>query len=155
MTDFQKMISDALPNYMRDLETCVNIDCGTHNKTGVDAIGKIMHERFRAFGADVTSFPHGKYGDCLYGRWRGKGTARIVMIGHMDTVYIDGTASQNPFRKLAGRLKGPGVGDMKSGLLSGLYAAYAIVQSGFENFAEIGLFCNSEEEVGSPVSRNL
>jgi glutamate carboxypeptidase len=44
---------------------------------------------------------------------------------------------------------------MKSGLLSGLYVAHAIVQSGFDNFGEIGLFCNSEEETGSPVSSQL
>ena len=155
MTDFSKLISDLMPSYMCDLETFVNTDCGTHNKAGVDAIGKIMQERFREFGAEVSVFPSKEFGDCIYGRWRGKGTARIVMIGHMDTVYIDGTAKENPFRKIAGQLKGPGVGDMKSGLLSGLYAARAIMQSGFENFGEIGLFCNSEEEVGSPFSHEV
>jgi glutamate carboxypeptidase len=155
MTDFQASIAARLPDYLRDLETLVNTDCGTHNKAGVDAVAHIVRERMREFGAEITDFPQEQYGDCLYGRWKGRGKARIIMIGHMDTVYSDGTAAQFPFHKLGARLKGPGVGDMKSGLLTGLYAARAIVKSGFDDFAEVGLFCNSEEEVGSPVSREL
>jgi glutamate carboxypeptidase len=160
MTDFQAILAAVLPDYVRDLETLVNTDCGTHNKAGVDAVARVVRERARAFGAEVVDFPQDKFGDMLYARWRGRGPstssgARVVMIGHMDTVYSDGTAAQLPFHKLGSRLKGPGVNDMKSGLLSGLYAARAVIQSGFDNFAEIGLFCNSEEEGGSPVSRGV
>ena len=151
MTDFKI----DFEKYMRDLESLVNIDCGTHNKAGVDAVGKIMQERFREFGADVSIFPQEYYGDCIYGRWRGNGTARIFLIGHMDTVYPDGTVAQHRMHREGLVLKGPGVSDMKSGLLSAVYAAHAVVKSGFDNFAEIGVFCNSEEEVGSPVSRDV
>ncbi len=153
--DFSTHLTARLPAYLHDLETLVNIDCGTSNKAGVDAVARVLRERFQQFGAEVLDFPQAQYGDCIYGRWRGRGDARIVMIGHMDTVYADGTAAQYPFRKLGTRLKGPGVNDMKSGLLAGLYAASAVVQVGFDQFAEIGLFCNSDEEVGSPVSRAL
>ena len=155
MTDFATLLSAWLPDYLRDLETLVNTDCGTHNKAGVDAVARVVRERMRAFGAEVLDFPQTQFGDMLYARWHGRGAARVVMIGHMDTVYSDGTAAQLPFHKLGSRYKGPGSNDMKSGLLSGLYAARAIVQSGFDQFAEIGLFCNSEEEVGSPFSRGL
>jgi len=160
------ILTSYLPDYLHDLETLVNTDCGTHNKAGVDAVARVVRARMRAFGAEVIDFPQTQFGDMLYARWRGPSpfgsaqggsgrTARIVMIGHLDTVYSDGTAAQLPFHKLGARYKGPGVNDMKSGLLSGLYAARALVQSGFDDFAEIGLFCNSEEEVGSPVSRGL
>jgi glutamate carboxypeptidase len=155
MTDFSKMITEALPHYWRDLETLVNIDCGTHNKAGVDVVARLVRTRMIEFGAEVLDFPHAQYGDMLYARWRGKGTARILLIGHMDTVYPDGTASQYPFRRLAGRALGPGVNDMKAGLLSGLYALNAVVRAGFDQFAEIGMFCNSEEEIGSPAARAL
>ena len=153
MTDFLSLISADLPNYLRDLETLVNIDCGTHNKAGVDAVARVVRERFREFGAEVIDLPQEKYGDMLYARWRGKGAARIVMIGHMDTVYSDGSAAQFPFHRRGTHLMGPGVNDMKSGLLAGIYAARAVAQSGLNQFVEIGMFCNSEEEVGSPVSR--
>jgi glutamate carboxypeptidase len=133
----------------------VNTDCGTQNKAGVDRIAFAMRDRFRDFGAEVEYFPQTEYGDCLYGRWRGKGKARILLIGHMDTVYSDGAPGQFPFRRRGSRLMGPGVNDMKAGLLNGLYALHGLVESGFDAFEEIGLFCNSEEEVGSPVSREL
>ena len=158
MNNFVSILSSYLPDYLRDLETLVNTDCGTHNKAGVDAVARVVRARMRAFGAEVLDFPQDKFGDMLYARWRWRrvtDTARVVMIGHMDTVYSDGTAAQLPVSQTRLALKGPGVNDMKSGLLSGLYAARAIVQSGFDQFAEIGLFCNSEEEVGSPVSRGL
>ncbi len=160
MTDFAALLSSAFPAYLHDLETLVNIDCGTHNKVGVDTVGRIVQERLREFGADVTAFPQKEYGDCLYGRWEGKGPSassgtRLLLIGHMDTVYSDGTVQKFPFRRGGSRALGPGVSDMKSGLLNGLYAIHALVQSGFDDFAEIGLFCNSEEEIGSPVAREL
>jgi glutamate carboxypeptidase len=155
MADFTALFAPVLPDYLRDLETLVNLDCGTHNKAGVDQVARVMRERFRALGAEVTDFPQTQYGDMLYGRWKGRGKARIVMIGHMDTVFSDGTAKQFSFHKRGSRYMGAGVGDMKSGLLSGLYAAHAVAQSGFDQFGEIGLFCNSEEEIGSPASRPL
>ena len=155
MTDFLSLISADLPNYLRDLETLVNLDCGTHNKAGVDAVARLIRERLREFGAQVNDLPQEKYGDMLYARWRGNGAARILLIGHMDTVYSDGTAAQLPFHRRGAHLMGPGVNDMKSGLLAGIYAARAVTQAGFDAFAEIGIFCNSEEEVGSPVSREL
>ncbi len=155
MSDFVSLLQSALPNYLRDLEAMVNTDCGTHNKAGVDAIARLARERALAFGAEVIDFPQTQYGNMLYARWRGKGTARIVMVGHMDTVYSDGKTKEFPYRRVAGKAMGCGVIDMKSGLLNGVYAAHALVQSGFENFGEIGFFFNSEEEVGSPVAKEI
>ncbi len=155
MADLVQDISTVLPAYLHDLETLVNIDCGTHDKAGVDAVGRVVRERMMEFGADVTAFPQEQYGDMLYARWRGRGNARILCIAHLDTVYSEGTASQFPFRRRGSRALGPGVNDMKSGLLAGLYGIRALIASGFDLFAEIGLFCNSEEEIGSPVSHTL
>ncbi len=155
MTDFSAMLLTTLPRYLDDLETLVNLDCGTHNKAGVDTVARLMRDRFQEFGAKVVTLPHEKYGDCLYGFWRGRGRARILLIGHMDTVYSDGTPSQYPFRRKGARGMGAGICDMKSGLLNGVYALHAVVASGFDDYAEIGMFCNSEEEIGSPISRDL
>ena len=153
MTDLTALLAANLPAYLRDLETLVNTECGTHNKAGVDSVARRMADRFREFGAQVTPVPQTKYGDMVYGFWRGKGKARVLLIGHMDTVYSDGTAAQFPFRRRGPHLMGAGVNDKKGGLHNGLYAVRAVVQSGFDQFGEIGIFCNSEEEIGSPASR--
>ncbi|MBI5650627.1 MAG: M20 family metallopeptidase [Chloroflexi bacterium] len=155
MSDFISLLVASLPNYLRDLETVVNADCGTYTKPGVDQVARLLRARAREFGAEVIDFPQTEYGDMLYARWRGAGRARIVMIGHTDTVYSEGKSNEFPFRRVAGRAHGCGVIDMKSGLLNGFYAMHALARAGFDRFAEIGIFCNSEEEIGSPVSREL
>ncbi len=144
-----------LPNYMADLRTLVELDCGTHNKAGVDRAGAIIAALLEASGCQVERIPLDTYGDCVVGRLRGRGRLRLMLLGHLDTVYPDGTAAQRPLRIEGDRAYGPGVSDMKSGLLTGVYALRALQAAGFDDFAEIVFFCNSEEEVGSPASRHL
>jgi glutamate carboxypeptidase len=81
----------------------------------------------------------------------------VLLSGHADTVYPDGTAAARPLRASADDpnvLVGPGVCDMKTGLLSALYAVAALRALGLDDWEEVGLICGSEEEVGSPVSRH-
>jgi len=74
------------------------------------------------------------------------------MVGHMDTVFPEGTVAERPFRIDGERAFGPGVSDMKGGLLGGLYAVRALQQTGFRDFASINYVCNPDEEIGSPFS---
>jgi glutamate carboxypeptidase len=109
-----------------DLRVLVNLDCGTSNKAGVDAAGRIFRQRLERAGALMEEFPLETYGNCLMGTWRGNGRARILLSGHLDTVYPDGTAAARPMRTEGKHILGPGVSDMKSGLLAGLYAIRAL-----------------------------
>ena len=70
----------------------------------------------------------------------------------MDTVFDEGTAAARPFRIEGRTAFGPGVSDMKGGLLAGLYAVRCLRQAGFEDFERITYVCNPDEEVGSPFS---
>jgi glutamate carboxypeptidase len=149
------LFSHEYSNYLRDLEALVNVDCGTYNKGGVDRIVAYVKTLAARSGATIEEFPQTAYGDCLHLRIKGTGRAKIFMIGHTDTVYPDGTVAQFPFRRANGRIFGPGTNDMKAGLLAGLYAMKILRAAGFEDFAELGLFVNSEEEIGSPVSRTI
>ena len=83
------------------------------------------------------------------------GKARILLVGHLDTVFPDGTVAERPMRLEGQRVFGPGVSDMKAGLLAGLYAVRALRHFGFDDFARIDFFVNTEEEEGSPRSRFL
>jgi glutamate carboxypeptidase len=148
-------LRSQLPRFLADLQILVNVDCGTANKAGVDAVGRLFREQLRATGCELTGFPLADYGDCLLATWRGSGQARILLSGHLDTVYPEGTVAARPMRIEGGRIYGPGANDMKAGLLAGLYAVRALQQAGFEDFERIDFFANTDEEVGSPASANL
>ena len=76
----------------------------------------------------------------------------MLLIGHMDTVFDDGTAAERPFRIDGTIAHGPGVSDMKGGLLTGFTAVEVLRDSGFDAFGEITFVCNPDEEIGSPFS---
>lgn len=142
----------ALPEYLRDLEEIVNIDSGTPHKAGVDAVGRAMERRLLALGCEVRRLPEERYGDNLVGTLRGRGAGRYVLVGHMDTVYPEGTAALRPFRIEGDWAHGPGTSDMKNGLLGALYAMKALEQTRPDAFGELVFFLNTDEEIGSPSS---
>jgi glutamate carboxypeptidase len=78
---------------------------------------------------------------------------RVLLIGHLDTVFDPGTAAERPFRMDDDTAFGPGVTDMKSGLLAGLYALKAIIAGrGGLPFERLVFIANPDEEIGSPTS---
>ena len=78
---------------------------------------------------------------------------RVLLIGHMDTVFDPGTVAERPYRVDDGVAYGPGVTDMKSGLLAGLYALKAIItERGGVPFERLVFIANPDEEIGSPTS---
>lgn len=155
MKDISTWLQAHLPEFLDDLRALVSIDCGTTNKAGVDAVGRLFRDRLRAAGFELTEFPLTDYGDCLLATLRGSGRARILLLGHLDTVYPDGTVAERPMRIEGRRIFGPGANDMKAGLLAGLYAVRALQHVGFRDFARIEFFVNTDEEVGSPASQPL
>ena len=158
MTDIhaiQTWLQAQLPEYLDDLQALVEVDCGTGNKTGVDAVGELFRDRLRAADFELTEFPLTDYGDCCLATLRGTGQARILLLGHLDTVFPDGTVAERPMRFEGRHILGPGVSDMKAGLLTGLYAVRALQHIDFHDFARVDFFVNTEEEVGSPASQRL
>jgi glutamate carboxypeptidase len=138
-----------------DLQTIVNIDSGTHHKAGVDQVAAWMKGRLEASGCGVTVQPQREFGNHVYATRRGSGKARVLVIGHLDTVFPEGEPERRPFTIKDGRALGPGVLDMKSGLLLGVYALDLLTFLNAENFASITFLCNSDEEIGSPSSKPL
>ena len=76
-----------------------------------------------------------------------------LLVGHIDTVWPIGTLAHMPVRSEAGRLHGPGVYDMKGGLVQAIYALRAIEALGLKLSSPVTLFVNTDEEIGSPHSR--
>src|SRR5215210_5354184 len=152
-------VAAAEPSYLVDLERLVNIDCGSYTPAGVDEIGRFVAEFLAADGASVETRPDParRFGATVIGTWAGAdttpGAPRILMIGHMDTVFDPGTAAARPFAiDPDGIAHGPGVTDMKSGLLAGLYAIRALRGVAPLPFERLTFVANPDEEIGSPTS---
>jgi len=143
-------ISTAEPDFLADLERLVNIDSGSYTKAGVDEVGRWVGGALRGLGADVAIEANAELGDTVVGRLAGAAGPRVLLIGHLDTVFAPGTAAQRPFGTRDGRARGPGVTDMKAGLLCGLYALRALAALG--PLPRLVFIANPDEEIGSPAS---
>lgn len=128
------------------------------NKAAVDACVSLAASRARELGGRVKLHHQRGYGDLLEARFGTKSRAgvknRVLLLGHLDTVWPIGTLKTMPCRVKDGRLWGPGTFDMKVGAAMAFTALEMLVEAGLpEGGKEIVLLLNSEEEIGSPVSR--
>jgi glutamate carboxypeptidase len=153
----REVIERAHDAYLADLERLVNTDCGSYTKAGVDTIGRWTMEHLRAMGAaSVCSHANDQdLGETVVAEFAGTDPdgPTLLCIGHMDTVFDPGTAAERPFSIQGGIATGPGVTDMKSGLLTGLHAIAAVreVLAGLP-LGRLVFVANPDEEIGSPVS---
>jgi glutamate carboxypeptidase len=144
--------------FVDSLAEMVNIDCGSFSPRGVNRIADLCEERFHTGGWEVERVVNRPaegdppLGDLLIGRLSGGGSPRVLLLSHMDTVFSEGTAEERPFRIDGDRCYGPGVSDMKSGLLAGFLAVEALQEMGETGFGSIVYICNPDEEIGSPFS---
>jgi glutamate carboxypeptidase len=147
--------------FVSDLEQMVNVDCGSYTPEGVNRIADLCEARLFANGWHVERRPHRPdegqpaLGDLVIGTVRGSGGPRVLLVGHMDTVFDEGTVAQRPFTVDGDVAKGPGVSDMKGGLLAGFVATEVLQAAGFDGFGQITFVCNPDEEIGSPFSGPL
>ena len=150
-----------MEQYLDDLKTTVNIDSGTYTKNGVDRVAAYLEERFQSFGFSTRIEQQKEYGNHLVATHSGSATngPRILLIGHIDTVFPEGEAGRRPFAistKDGGRIAtGPGVLDMKSGVLIGMYGLHILIAAQEANYQSVTFVCNSDEEIGSPSSKPL
>jgi glutamate carboxypeptidase len=162
----QGAVKAAEAAYLADLERLCSIDCGSYSPVGVNEVATWVAAEMTRLGASVERRPdpEGRYGDTVVGTWTNPDLAgrgpRLLLIGHMDTVFEDGTAAARPFRIENGIAYGPGVTDMKGGLLTGLYAIRALRVSPDAGaagaalpFERLTYIANPDEEIGSPSSR--
>jgi glutamate carboxypeptidase len=139
------------------LEQLVNIDSGTGDVEGGRKVAAMLTPRLEALGMSVQTVPAEEAGlaENTVATLSGHGKSRILMIGHIDTVFGPGTAQRRPFHADDKRAYGPGVSDEKGGVVEGLYALQIIHDLGFRNFSRIVFLMETSEERGSPGTRAL
>jgi len=145
------------------IQKLVRIESPSDDKSAVDACVGLVAAHARALGGRVKLHRQRRFGDVLEARFgpRSPKTAatsgsanKILILGHLDTVWPLGTLKTMPCRLADGRLWGPGTLDMKAGVAMALTAIEMLAEAGLLR-REIVLLLNSDEEVGSPVSRPI
>lgn len=134
----------------------VQAESPSGDKAAADACVALAAEHARSLGGRVKLHRQRAFGDLLEARFvsRPKSGAadRVMLLGHLDTVWPIGTLKTMPCQVSAGRLWGPGTLDMKAGVAMAFSAIEMLGEAGTPG-PEIVLLLNSDEEVGSPVSR--
>jgi glutamate carboxypeptidase len=142
---------DAMLELLRQI---VDIDSGSYHKAGVDAVVSALRKYLQDNGVACEIRANDTYGNCMRAVVTGaNGTEDrpVVLMGHCDTVFREGTAAQRPFRIEGDLAHGPGVADMKSGLVINSFVLAAFAKAGLA-VPLVGLY-TSDEEIASPSSR--
>ena len=147
-----EFISDEKKNMLGLLEKLVNMDSGSYDVDGVKAVGNAVKNRLTELGFAVTMLENDRFAPHLLATKKGNGGKNIMFLGHMDTVFEKGTAARHPFTIKGGKAYGPGVCDMKSGIVSLLYTLKALEHVGYHGYGSLTVFLNTDEERGSATS---
>src|SRR5678815_4468204 len=94
-------------------------------------------------------------GDTVVARFRGRGTRRILLLAHMDTVYQRGMLAQQPFRVDGDKAYGLGIGDDKHGIALILHTLAALKALNFDGYGLVTVLISPDEEIGSVAERDL
>jgi glutamate carboxypeptidase len=151
MNELLTRLQRDLPETVQLLERMVNMDSPSPDKALVDRFARFVGSQFEAIGGQVEYVPVERFGDHLIVRFEGASEERVLLLGHTDTVFGSGEAAKRPFRLDNQRATGPGVFDMKSGIAtmwSALRAMGTLPRG-------VTILLNSDEELGSPSSRDL
>ncbi len=151
ITEWLASQKQAMIDLLRDL---VNIDSGSYDKAGVDAVGARIERHFAEHGIPSWREPNATYGDAIHAQVAKPGSNEkpILLMGHRDTVFSKGEVEKRPFTVRDGRAYGPGVADMKAGLVMNVFVAAAFQKFGGSPHP-IKVLITSDEEIASPSSR--
>ena len=138
------------------LRAAVNTDSGSYDKPGVDSVGDLFINFFTQHGLLTSREPNERFGDAIHIRLDDQRANEkpVLLMGHRDTVFPKGESARRPFRIENGRAYGPGVCDMKGGLVINAFVLAAFKRFGGAPAPVAGLI-TSDEEIASPSSRPI
>jgi glutamate carboxypeptidase len=149
------------------LKDLVSIESGSGDKEGLDKLAALIADRLKALGGQVDliepnpadiyrmSDTPKEIGKMVQARFTGTGTKKILLIAHMDTVYLRGMLAQQPFRIERDRAYGLGIADDKQGVALIIHTLAMLKAMNFRDYGEITVLINGDEEISSPGSRAM
>ena len=141
------------PEMIAFLRKLVESETPSHDKPSVDRLGALLVDECKRRGAQVEVVTNPVTGNHVIARW-GSGPGGILLMHHMDTVFPLGTLNSMPFLEKGEKIHGPGVLDMKGGIVITLTAIQALREAG-ELTRPVTVLITSDEEIGSDTSREL
>jgi len=144
----------ALPWAVETIEALVRLESPTGVKAAVDACGREVERLLRQFGGRVRAVPRETAGDHLLAEF-GSGARQVLVLGHIDTVWPVGELERRPLWREGDLLFGPGVFDMKAGIVLAMLAIRALQDSASGLPGRVMLLLTSDEETGSATSRGI
>lgn len=144
---------DAMVSLLAEI---VNIDSNTHDKAGVDRVGARLVAFLADWGVPSEIIRHDTFGDVIRATVASTASneAPVMLLGHRDTVFPTGETATRPFSIVGDRAYGPGVADMKGGLVINAFVLAAISALKAARVPVVGLF-TGDEEIASPASRAI
>ena len=149
------------------LKELVSIETGSRDLEGLTKATELIGAKLRALGAEVdfveptdaTTYRMAdtppKIGRMVRGTFKGTGTKRIMLLAHVDTVYLKGMLEKQPFRIDGNRAYGLGISDDKQGVAMVLHLPALLKSLNFNEFGTLTVVVNADEEISSPGSRNF
>ena len=147
--------TDAL---LAGLKPWIECESPTFDPAAVNRMMDLAAAETAAAGATITRIPGPPgLGDCVRGDFPHprRGEPGILVMSHLDTVHPVGTLETLPFRRKGSRCYGPGILDMKGGAYAGLQAIVALAKAGIETPLPVSVLYTSDEEIGSPGTRDI
>jgi glutamate carboxypeptidase len=146
----------ALDALVHCLRQAVEIESPSLNPAAIDRMANFFAAELSKRGAKVQLLSHATAGSALVAEfWGGAGGRKpLLLLGHLDTVWEIGTLAEMPFQVREGRAYGPGIYDMKSGIVCGLWAVQALTAMKITPPGPVRFFLNADEEVSSMAFRD-
>ena len=148
------------------LKDLVSIESGSRDLEGLARLADLIANRLRALGGEVElvevsadmyrmeDTPE-RVGQAVRATFKGSGTSKILLIAHMDTVYLKGMAEKQPFRVEGDKAYGLAIADDKQGIAVILHTLAMLKSLNFRDYGTITVLINGDEEISSPGSRKL
>jgi glutamate carboxypeptidase len=156
--EFLRTLKPRLPEMLAILRRFVTTESPSLEKVAADRCCDVVANEWRKRGARVERIPQKHRGDHLRATFapeKGRPAGQLLVLGHYDTVYETGTLKEMPFRISGGKAFGPGIFDMKTGIVQALFALQVLQLAKHHPRKRIVFFWTSDEEIGSESSRKL
>lgn len=152
--NFLEYLIDHQAEMVDTLRTVVSYESPSREKILLDRLTAYLAELFCSIGADVKILEQPEAGNHLRASW-GEGKEQALILCHIDTVWPMGEIDKRPFRIVDGKAYGPGIYDMKGGLVQAIFALKSIIALQKKVPRKIVFLFTSDEEIGSQTSRSL